>query len=60
LIIIAFVANETPTPEVVKGISSIMIYAPAITSALAGIVFYLGYRINEKDVLRMQDEIAAR
>ena len=60
LIIIGFVANATPTPEVVNGISSIMIYAPAVTSALAGIIFYLGYRIDEKDVLRMQDEISAR
>ena len=60
LITIGYVANVTPTPEVVNGISSIMIYAPALTSALAGIVFYLGYRIDEKDVLRMQDEIAAR
>ena len=60
LIIIGYVANVTPTPEVVNGISSIMIYAPAIMSALAGIIFYLGYRIDEKDVVRMQDEIAAR
>jgi glucuronide carrier protein len=58
--IIGFVANVTPTPEVVKGISSIMIYAPAVTSALAGVIFYLGYRIDEKDVLKMQDEIATR
>jgi len=60
LIIIGYIANTTPTPEVVNGISSIMIYAPAATSAIAAIVFYFGYRIDEKDVLQMQDEIAAR
>jgi len=60
LIIIGYIANTAPTPEVVKGISSIMIYAPAVTSAIAAVIFYFGYRIDEKDVLRMQDEIAAR
>lgn len=60
LIIIGYIANTTPTPEVVNGISSIMIFAPAVTSAIAAIVFYFGYRIDEKDVLQMQDKIAAR
>jgi Na+/melibiose symporter-like transporter len=57
---IGYIANATPTPEVVKGISSIMIYSPAVTSAIAAAVFYVGYRIDEKDVLQMQDEIAAK
>ena len=56
---IGYIANTTPTPEVVNGISSIMIYSPALTSAIAAAVFYIGYRIDEKDVLQMQDEIAA-
>jgi Na+/melibiose symporter-like transporter len=60
LISIGFIAKEVPTPEVVSGISAIMIYSPAIASALAGVVFYFGYRIEDKDVLKMQDEIAAR
>jgi GPH family glycoside/pentoside/hexuronide:cation symporter len=59
-ITIGFVANATPTPEVVNGINSIMIYSPAIAAALAAAVFYFGYRIEEKHVLQMQDEIAAR
>ena len=60
LMSIGFVPQTTPTPEVVNGISSIMIYSPAVTSAIAAAVFYFGYRIDEKDVLQMQDEIAAR
>ncbi len=59
-ITIGFVANATPTPEVVNGINSIMIYAPAIAAALAAAVFYFGYRIDEKQVQKMQEEIAAR
>ncbi|HJX34308.1 MAG TPA: MFS transporter [Desulfatiglandales bacterium] len=60
LISIGFIAGEVPTPEVVSGISSIMIYSPAIASILAGVIFYFGYRIEDKDVIKMQDEIAAR
>jgi Na+/melibiose symporter-like transporter len=60
LISIGFIANTTPTPEVIKGISSIMIYSPAVAAAIAGAVFYFGYRIEDKHVLQMQDEIAAR
>jgi hypothetical protein len=37
-----------------------MIYTPVIASALAVVIFYLGYRVNEKDVVQMQEEIAAR
>jgi Na+/melibiose symporter-like transporter len=60
LISIGFIAKEVPTPDVVSGINSIMIYSPAIASVLAGVIFYFGYRIEDKDVLKMQDEIAAR
>jgi len=60
LMAIGFVANVTPTAQVESGISSIMIFSPAIASALAAIVFYFGYRIGDKDVLKMQEEIATR
>jgi GPH family glycoside/pentoside/hexuronide:cation symporter len=60
LMTIGFVANTTPAPEVVNGISSIMIYSPAVACVVSAAVFYFGYRIEDKDVLRMQDEIAAR
>jgi len=58
--IIGFEANAVPEPNVVDGISSIMIFAPAAASAIAAAAFYFGYRIEDKDILRMQDEIAAR
>ena len=60
LMTIGFVANTTPTPEVANGINSIMIFSPAITCAIAAVVFYFGYRIEDKHVVQMQDEIAAR
>jgi GPH family glycoside/pentoside/hexuronide:cation symporter len=60
LMVIGFVANTTPAPEVVHGISSIMIYFPAVVCALAAALFYFGYRIDDKDVLKMQGEITAR
>ena len=60
LAIIGYVGGAEQTQEVANGISAIMIYTPAITSILAAVIFYLGYRINEKDIVRMQDELAAR
>lgn len=60
LIAIGFVANETPSPRVVEGISSMMTLAPALFFALAAVIFYFGYRIDDRDVVRMQEEIAAR
>jgi len=60
LMAIGFVANTEPTPNVIEGISSIMIYSTAVTSAIAAAVFYFGYRIEDKYILQMQNEIAAR
>jgi Na+/melibiose symporter-like transporter len=60
LVAIGFVANVVPGPEVVGGIRSIMTLSPAAASAIAAILFYYGYRIEDKDVIGMQDEIAER
>jgi Na+/melibiose symporter-like transporter len=60
LIAIGFVANATPTPRVVNGISSIMTLGPAVGYALAAVIFFLGYKIEEPSVLHMQEEITAR
>ena len=60
LIVIGFIANAVPTQDVMDGIRSIMIFSPAIASAIAAITFYFGYRIDERDVVKMQEEIAAR
>jgi glucuronide carrier protein len=57
---IGFVANTVPSQKVVDGISSIMIFSPAVACVTAAAIFYFGYRIEDKDILRMQDEIAAR
>jgi glycoside/pentoside/hexuronide:cation symporter, GPH family len=60
LMAIGFVANATPTPRVIEGISSIMTFTPAATYAIAAAIFFFGYRIEEATVLKMQEEIAAR
>jgi Na+/melibiose symporter-like transporter len=60
LMAIGFVASADPTPRVVEGISSIMALAPAVAYAIAAIIFYFGYRIEDKDIVQMQEEINAR
>ena len=59
LIAIGFEANTEPTLRVVEGIVTIMTLVPAAAYVIAAVIFYLGYRIEEKDVLRMQEDIAA-
>ena len=60
LMAIGFVANTVPSPDVVDGISAIMIFIPAVASAIAAVIFYYGYTIEDQSVVEMQDEIAAR
>lgn len=60
LMAIGFVANTEPTPRVVEGISSIMSFTPAIACILSAGIFYFGYRVEDKDVPRMEGEISAR
>jgi GPH family glycoside/pentoside/hexuronide:cation symporter len=60
LMAIGFVANTDPSPEVVEGISSIMSFTPAIVCAISAAIFYFGYRIEDKQILQMEEEIAAR
>ena len=60
LIVIGFDADVDVTQSVVDGIRSIMIFAPAVACAISAVTFKFGYRINDEDILRMKDEIAAR
>jgi glucuronide carrier protein len=60
LIVIGFVANAAPTPHVIEGISFMMTLAPAAAYAIAAAIFFFAYRIDEPQVLKMQEEIAAR
>jgi Na+/melibiose symporter-like transporter len=57
---IGFVANADPSPRVVDGLTSMMTLIPAVTYAIAAAVFCFGYRIDEKDIARMEKEIASR
>ena len=60
LMAIGFVANAVPAPGVVEGISFIMIFMPAAASAIAALIFYYGYKIEDRNVIRMQEEIVER
>jgi Na+/melibiose symporter-like transporter len=60
LMTIGFVANATPTPRVVQGISSMMTLVPAAGYAIAAVIFFLGYKLDEPQVLEMQEEIKKR
>ncbi len=60
LMTIGFVANAAPSLAVADGIGSIMTFMTAAGYAIAAAIFYFGYRIEEKQVLQMQEEIAAR
>ncbi len=57
---IQFVANAVPTPSVISGINNLMTIVPAAVGAIAVIVFYFGYRIDDTQVLQMQNEIATK
>jgi GPH family glycoside/pentoside/hexuronide:cation symporter len=59
LMAIGFVANTVPTQRVMDGITSLITFVPAVLSLLASAVFYFGYRIEDIQVLAMQDEIDA-
>ena len=60
LIAIGFEANTEPTSRVVEGIVTIMTLIPAAAYAIAAVIFYIGYRVEEKDVFRMQEDIETR
>ncbi len=60
LMAIGYVANAVPGQGVVDGISYIMTLSPAAASVLAALVFFFGYRIEDQQVLQMQDEILTR
>jgi Na+/melibiose symporter-like transporter len=59
LAIIGFVANAPSTPRVTDGISSIMTFGTAAMCALSALIFYFGYKIEDCQIMKMQDEIAA-
>lgn len=60
IIAIGFEANQDPTTAVVSGIKALITFAPMATCIIAAVIFVIGYRIEDKKILEMQDEIAAR
>ena len=57
---IGYVANTDPSPQVVSGISSMMSFSPAIVCFIAATIFFFGFKIQDSEVVRMREEIAAR
>jgi glucuronide carrier protein len=60
LTIIGFVANVEPSKEVVDGIASLMIFSPTAFSVMAAVIFFFGYKMEESQVAKMQEDIAAK
>jgi len=57
---IGYVANADPSDQVRRGIASLMSFAPAIVCLISAGIFFIGYRIQDSEALRMREEIAAR
>ena len=60
LIVIGFVANTDATPEVVEGIKTLITFANAVTCLLGTVIFFLGYKLKDEDIAKMQVELAER
>ena len=60
LIMIGFVANAEPTPEVADGIASLITFSSAAVCLLTAVIFFLGYKLKDEDITKMQAELAGR
>jgi Na+/melibiose symporter-like transporter len=60
LMAIDFEADMESTPEVVEGISSIMVFTPVIVCLVSAAIFYFGYKLDDQKVLQMEEQIAAK
>ena len=60
LMAIGFVADMDATPKVVEGLRSIMIFTPVIVCLISAAIFFFGYKLEDKQVLQMEEELAAR
>jgi len=58
LMLIGYVANAEPTPEVVNGIASLITFSNAVVCLLGAVVFFLGYKLKDEDIAKMQLELA--
>ena len=60
LIMIGYIANAEPTPEVVSGIRSLIAFSNAVACLLGAVIFFLGYKLKDEDIVKMQTELAER
>ncbi|MCL2878417.1 MAG: MFS transporter [Acidobacteria bacterium] len=59
LTVIGYVANAEPTQEVVSGIASLITFSNAAVCLLAAVIFFLGYKLKDEDITKMQEELTA-
>lgn len=57
---IGFVADGAVTDKVVNGISNFMTLLPALIALLCVVILFVGFKINESNVISMQEEISKR
>lgn len=55
-----YVANQTQTVQATQGIIFATIVLPGILMIMAGIVFFLGYRLSNREMLAINDELRLR
>ena len=60
LILIGYVANVEAAPEVVSGIASLITFSNAAVCLLSAVIFFLGYKLKDEDIARMQAELAGK
>ena len=60
LIMIGYIANAEPTPEVQSGIRSLITFSNAAACLLGSAIFFIGYKLKDEDIVKMQAEIAER
>ena len=60
LMMIDFVPNAEPTPEVAGGIASLITFSNAAVCLLAAVIFFLGYKLKDENITKMQAELAER
>ena len=57
---IGYIANTDPSPHVVSGIATLMSFSPATVCFIAAIIFFFGFKIQDSEMAKMREEIAAR
>ena len=58
--LIGYIALAEPSPQVQRGIASLMSFSPAAVCFIATVIFFFGYKIHDSEVVKMREEIEER